>query len=176
MLDFAKELAAWQPLFTTEAAVCATLAGLLFVALSLHAGSLRDAENTNLRRLGEHTFADFILVLFVALFFLVPSATPRVLSEILFLIVAVGSKPFLRVFAQALHDHEARLHRQYLLKRLGLSLLARALLLAGAVSLFLAHDEHVEIMQDLMFVFSGTTVLLIAATRNAWFLLVHELG
>jgi hypothetical protein len=176
MVNFVQELAAWQPFFATLAAVCATLAGLLFVALSLHAATLRASHNANLKRLAQHTFGDFIMVLFVGLFFLIPGALRTFEGLALILIVGVGSRQVPDLCVQALRDEDASRHRQYLFKRMGLSLLARALLLTGAGALLLQHEDHVDVWQDLLYVFIGATTLLIAATRNAWFLLVHELG
>lgn len=72
MQDFSRVLEAWAPFFTTLTLACATLAGLLFVALSLHAGALRSEENINLRRLSNHTFGDFVTIMFIGLFFIAP--------------------------------------------------------------------------------------------------------
>jgi hypothetical protein len=160
----------------TLAGICATLAGLLFVALSLHVVSLRAAENANLRRLAQHTFGDFILVLFVALFFIIPGTNPVFLAVVLLMLVVVlGSRQFPGLVLQALRDRDASQHRQYLIRRLGLSLLARVLLLAGAASLYFQHASHADIQEAMTFVFSGGVSLVISSTRNAWFLLVHEL-
>ena len=176
MYDFARDLAAWQPFFITLAGVCATLAGLLFVALSLHAANLRAAENANLRRLAQHTFGDFILVLFTGLFFIIPGTNPAFLGAVLLMLVVVASRQFPDLMLQALRDHDTSLHRQYLIRRLGLSLLARVLLLCGAFDLYLRHTNHIDVQDDMIFVFSGSASLVISSTRNAWFLLVHELG
>ncbi|MGH8370605.1 MAG: hypothetical protein ACRESC_06455, partial [Gammaproteobacteria bacterium] len=62
----------WLPFFTTLTVACATLAGLLFVALSLHAAVLRNSQNSNLRRLASLTFGNFVTIMFIGLFFIAP--------------------------------------------------------------------------------------------------------
>ncbi|HEY3859541.1 MAG TPA: hypothetical protein VGM47_08025 [Gammaproteobacteria bacterium] len=175
MQDLSQEFVSWQPLFITQAGICATLAGLLFVALSLHAATMRLPQNVNLKRLAENTFSDFILVLFVGLFTLIPGETATVLGVSLLMTVVVVSRPFLGLFVKTLRDREARLHRQHLFWRLGLALLARIFLIIGAYGLLTWHADRYDIWRDLLFVFSGATALMISATRNAWFLLMHEL-
>lgn len=59
----------------TIAAVTATLAGLMFVALTLHIQAFKDPSKANLRRVAEHTFTDFYLTILMGLFLIVPRFT-----------------------------------------------------------------------------------------------------
>jgi hypothetical protein len=176
METFSQQLGAWQPFFTTLAMLCATLAGLLFVALSLHAASLRGDSRANLRRLAQLSFGDFVQVLFIGTFFIVPLVKPEFFGIVTVMIVAVGMRELVGRFLEAWRDRAHAEHRSYIIRRMGLSLLGRLMLLSGGVGLLLWHDTRPDLLQDLMFVFSGSVVLLIAALRNAWFLLIHELG
>lgn len=176
MQDFAHVIGAWQPFFITLAGVCATLAGLLFVALSLHAGALRDAGNANLRRLAQLTFGDLVQILFVGMFYSVPLAPASFYGMATLLIVALGIPDLGGKLLEALRDRQHSQHRLYIFRRLGAAVLGRTLLVVGAVGLLRQHDDAQLIWQDLLFVFSGSVALLIAAMRNAWFLLMRELA
>jgi hypothetical protein len=69
------ELVAWQSFFATLAAATATLAGLLFVALSLNLELLMRDEHQHAKRVATQTFAMFLYVLIVALLLLMPHGT-----------------------------------------------------------------------------------------------------
>src|ERR1051325_5298678 len=68
--SFVERIVQWQPFFITVATVAGTLVGLLFISLSIN----RDAivGNHTLFRLARRSFADFIFILLIALFFLIP--------------------------------------------------------------------------------------------------------
>jgi len=173
---FTQQMGAWQPFFITLAGICATLAGLLFVALSLHATSLHDAESSNLKRLAQQTFGDFLQVLFVGLFYLVPLANARFFGITTLFIVVIGVKEMAQRFLDAWRDRAHSQHRAYIIRRFGLSLLGRVMLALAGILLILQNDTRAYAWQDLMFVFSGSVVLLIAAIRNAWYLLINEMS
>jgi hypothetical protein len=173
---FSQQIGAWQPFFITLAGICATLAGLLFVALSLLAASLHDACSSGLKRLAQQTFGDFLQVLFVGLFFLVPLADARFFGITTLMITAVGLREMGPRFLEAWRDRAHSQHRAYIIRRFGLSLLARAMLTLGGAWLILQHDTRPDVWEDLMLIFSGSTMLLIAAIRNAWYLLINEMG
>ena len=176
MEAFSQQLGAWIPFFTTLAVLCATLAGLLFVALSLHVTVLKAEGGVNLRRLAQQTFGDFVQVLFIGTFFIVPMPRPEFFGVAALLIVVVGLKESGGRFWEAWRDRGHAEHRSYFIRRFAMSLIGRALLVAGGLGLLLDHDGTAALRQDLLFVFSGSMGLMIAALRNAWFLLVHELG
>lgn len=60
----------WQSFYSTLAAVAATLAGLLFVALSLNLELLVRAEHEHTARIARQTFTMFLSVLVGALLLL----------------------------------------------------------------------------------------------------------
>ena len=174
MQDFAQQIATWQPFFATLAAACATLVGLLFVALSLQTGILRDAGKANLHRLAQHTFGDFVQVLFIGVFYMVPVPAATFFGVATVMIVVVALPELAQRFLQAWRDRGHALHRSHIIRRLGLSCIGRGLLAAGGVGLLLEHADNGQISQDLMLVFSGSMSLLISGLRNAWFLLLQE--
>lgn len=171
---FTQHMAAWQPFFITVATVCATLAGLLFVAISLHPANRDEAGKINLRRLAEHTFSDFLLVLFIGLFFSVPGEPPQFYALATVVIVAAGIREPAQRVLEAWRDRGHATHRMYFLRRVGPSLLGRVLLLIGSASLYLHRADGTQVEQDMLWFFSGSLVPLIAAMRNAWFLILQE--
>ncbi len=175
MQEFYRQLATWQPFFIGLAALCATLVGLLFVALSLHEHRPDKESKTNLRRLAQHTFADFVQVLFVGLFFSVPEMTPGFFGIGTVLIVGFGLRQIGARLLEAWRDRAHALHRHHVMRRLVLSLVGRALLLAAGLTLLLPKPDADIIRQSLLLVFSGSEVLLISALSNAWFLFTEQL-
>jgi len=73
MESFNDLLTRWQPFFTAVAGVAATLAGLLFVSLSINREKIAAPENHVLMRLAQRSFGDLIFTLFISLMFLVPN-------------------------------------------------------------------------------------------------------
>ena len=174
MHNFSGDLGQWLPFFTTLTVACATLAGLLFVALSLHASILRSEENINLRRLSTHTFGDFVTIMFIGLFFIAPwpvqtYAAIGALITVIIAFVHTGQRAL-----ELLREHGTIEHRKYLMARLRLTVLALLLLLIGAVSLLLPLIVN-GFNAGMLFIFGGSVILLVSAMKNTWYLLAHEL-
>jgi hypothetical protein len=79
-MTFEQQIVLWQPFFTTVATVAATLVGLLFVSLSINRDKITAGSNRLLLRIAQRSFSDFIIVLLVALFFLIPGEGRRALA------------------------------------------------------------------------------------------------
>lgn len=175
MQNFTQELAGWLPFFTTLTMACATLAGLLFVALSLHASALRSEENINLRRLSTHTFGDFVTIMFVGLFFIAPwpVATFPAIGTLITVVIAFvyTGKEILELF----RSRGSQQHRRYLVARLRLTVIGLLLLFIGALNLGLPYIHVIGGDSSLIFIFAGSVVLLVSAMKNTWYLLAHEL-
>lgn len=171
---FTQQMGAWQTFFITLAGMGTTLAGLLFVAISLHPANQDEAAKTNLRRLADHTFADLVQVLFIGVCFAAPGQPPAFYAMVSVAIVVAGTRdPALRLW-EAWHDRNQSIHRRHFIRRVGLSLLGRALLCIGGVTLYLHNSTGPEVEQAMMLMFSGSLVLLIAGMRNAWYLILQE--
>lgn len=76
MESFYDKLTHWQPFFSTVAGATATLAGLLFVALSINREKLMAMENRELLRSAKRSFGDYLFAMFIALLFLMPNHEP----------------------------------------------------------------------------------------------------
>ena len=76
MNEFTQMLQSWQSFYATIASASATLAGLLFVSLSLNRSRLDEQA----QRFARTTFANLVNVLVLALIFLIPHQEPTALS------------------------------------------------------------------------------------------------
>ncbi|MGH7994463.1 MAG: hypothetical protein ACREDQ_13155 [Limisphaerales bacterium] len=69
-MSFADRIVQWQPFFITVATLSGTLVGLLFISLSINREAI--TANRTLLRLARRSFSDFIFILLISLFFLIP--------------------------------------------------------------------------------------------------------
>ena len=76
MNEFSQMLQSWQTFYATIASASATLAGLLFLSLSINRARLDE----HARRFARGTFGNLICVLVLSLLFLVPNQEPIGLS------------------------------------------------------------------------------------------------
>jgi hypothetical protein len=87
--DFLLRIAEWRTFYFTLAGACATLIGLLFVALSINVNSLNREDNAQLMRLGRDTLGHFLVVMMTSLMFLVPNM-PAIGLGIALLVIGVS--------------------------------------------------------------------------------------
>jgi len=69
---FIDRIVQWQPFFITVATVAGTLVGLLFISLSINKDAIVSTSNPALLRLARRSFSDFIFIVLISLFFLIP--------------------------------------------------------------------------------------------------------
>ena len=164
---YAQRIQEWQWFYATVAGACATIIGLLFVALSNNVDILTRQENAESMRLAKQTFADLILVLLVALSFLVPRQGRGGLVLSLWLLALAWILAVQKSFREALGEQKGRVRPGYLLRVFGLSALGGlGLILIG----LLLRSGHIDSIHWLVFVLAA---LLASAMRNSWYLLVH---
>lgn len=167
MDPFVERLQQWQIFYATVAAACATLTGLLFVALSMNVDLLNRAENTERMLLARQTFSEFLLVLMVALVFLIPGLGPLGLSVAL---VALGGAWIFsagRSFRAIQRKRKTASWLAAYLKGFGVSIAAASGVLIVAGCMLLGYSES---LYGLVFMLAA---LLGSASRNAWALLVE---
>ena len=87
--SFSQAITGWQGFYALAGAASATLVGLLFIAVSLHLDIFSDESETEIRSLAENTLINFLSILMIALFFLIPHLSPAGLGLPL-LAVAIG--------------------------------------------------------------------------------------
>lgn len=165
MDPFIERLQTWQPFYATVAAVCATLTGLLFVALSMNVDILRRAENREGLWLARQTFSEFLLVLMVALIFLIPGLGPMGLGISLLCMGSAWSVAAGNAFRVNLWQGKMNLGQ--FVRAFGLSLVGTFGVLVIAVCMLLGYADA---LYGLVFMLAA---LLGSASRNAWALLVE---
>ncbi|MDB6125852.1 MAG: hypothetical protein JWQ71_4845 [Pedosphaera sp.] len=101
MESFNDLITRWQPFFSAVAGVAATLAGLLFVSLSINREKITAQENRKLLRLAQRSFADYLYALFISLMFLMPNHESYGLAIPLFMVVAVRVWFLIRVIQRS---------------------------------------------------------------------------
>lgn len=144
-----------------------TLAGLLFVALSIHIDLLIHGSRAHLLTLSRHTLSSFILVLAVSLAFLTPGLRPRILgSELIAFGVVFGAIGF-RQLRRPAQSEDPRLTYDHMKNRFRLPLIGYALIVAVGVAILAG------IYEMLYWMVAALCLLLGNAAGTSWELLVR---
>lgn len=158
----------WQNFYLLTGGAAATLAGLMFVAVTFGAGLVQKSSADSARAFIDPTFAQFLQVLLTGCVLVVPVLTPRVLGVLLVLAATVrtgGLFWVLRQFRRA-HARHGDLELSDWLSAIVLPGLAYALLLASGVGFLAGRAEA----------FTGLAIVTIAllgvGVWSAWELLV----
>ncbi len=166
MDNFAAQIKEWQTFYATMAAACATLVGLLFVAVSLNADYLLQKSNSGSLRVARTAFRDFLPVLLMALLFLIPNLPPFGLGSGLMVLGVAGLVSVVRqIVASRRSDSAAAASanvRSYVL-----SLAGTIGVIALAVAMML---EYTKVLYWLVVVWAA---LLSSASSTAWALLTQ---
>lgn len=160
------ELVSWQSFFATLASATATLAGLLFVALSFNLELLLRDEHEHSKRIATETFALFLYVLIVALLLLMPHSTRLELALEVAAVGVVGLANAMRRLVQTFQTSPGTAFREHALQRFTASM---SVFLAMVVAAFGVLRHWPWAIHWLGMVLVG---LLIVAARRAWYLLV----
>jgi hypothetical protein len=156
----------WQSFYSTLAAVAATLAGLLFVALSLNLDLLERTEHEHTARIARQTFTMFLSVLVGALLLLMPQETRFGLELNVGVIGAIGLAGATMFLVQTWRAAPATASRRGALRRFGWSL---AVFLALAIAAIGVLRRWPWVLHWIGIIL---VVLLLGAVRRAWYLLV----
>ena len=157
----AQQVSEWRDFYIVAATAAATLVGLLFVSLSLHAPATRGQLVTVARG----AFAASVTILVVAFLFLAPSLNEVSLGVVLIVAAAINGQAAVARLRAVLRDQRVSSPLLTTVLRLGLSVLAIAVL---AVSGILGLAGH----PDLGLVAVSVAVLGLQAARSSWDLLL----
>lgn len=169
MENFSTFTQACVPYFSAVAQVSGGLLGLVFVALTFNPKALGLREHPALRNLAQQTFADFLMVLVVALIMLLPNTLPRQVGLILASIAALAGIRIVRSLFALRRDATGSWKRGLILQRYGLSLLGHIGLIAAGV-LLAGNGATGSAMGSLLLM--SPLALLVSGTRSAWLLVV----
>jgi hypothetical protein len=161
-----QQLRDWQLFYSTVSLASVTLAGLLFVSLSLHHETIKGSPDGRMLRLARGSFGDFLYLLMIGLVFLVPHQVPFGLAVALF---ALGAARVIGILRQA-RSQAGRRRGSNTLREIALPALASLGLIAVGV----------EVLRgDMLALYALVLVvaaLLATASWNAWLILVEEEG
>ncbi len=168
MDSFTDSLTKWQPFFSTVAAVAATLAGLLFVSLSLNREKITAQENRLLLRLAQRSFGDFLYALFIALMFLMPNHMPYPLVIPLICFSAVRAWLLVRSIRRSSKTTWNNPDKFGVWRDYAFQTVTSLGLLAAAVAIYRGEMLATYLLVPII------SFLLYNATMNAWSLLILE--
>jgi len=165
--QFSEQLREWQIFYSTVSLASVTLAGLLFVSLSLHGESLRRHKDSLQMRLARGSFGDFLYVLMLGLVFLVPHQAPFGLAIALFVLGAARGFGIARQALGTRRRNAPRGARLDVLREIALPALAALGLIIIGVEVL--RGDYLSIYGLVLVV----AALLATASWNAWLILVE---
>ncbi len=168
-MRFDEQILKWQSFFITLATVAGTLIGLLFISLSLTRDKV--VSNPVVFRLARRSFSDFLHVVLVSLFFLIPAEGNKALGMELLL---VGILRIKLLFKQAKFRVGSG-QKSTVLKMVSeyvMPVLSTAGLLIAGVEIYLGGDNAIASIYYVVVPVIAT--LLFSACSNAWLLLMEE--
>ncbi len=168
MQTFAELIRSWQIFYATLAAACATLVGLLFIALTVNPGTSRGGASSWDLRIARKTFGDFLLVLMTSLMFLVPGLPPDGLAVAL---VALGIAwipgMLIRMIVGMARNGRTKVPLARRIRAFSLSLAGGVGLVVVGIALWLGYTD---VLYWLVCVLAA---LLASAASTAWILLTR---
>ncbi len=168
MNAFTDQLAEWQVFYSTVALTSVTIAGLLFVSLSINREAVRGGGQGLSLRLAREGFGDFLYVLMIGLVFLVPHQVPIGLAVALFVLGLARGVGLVRRALRTANDRSQEIKAGQTLREVALPSIASVGLLVVGVEV--VRGDMLAIY-GLVFVIA---TLLATASRNAWLLLTQE--
>jgi len=165
-VSWEEQVAGWREFYLMAGTAAVTLAGLLFVAISLHIDALVQETHEHLVALARVTLFSFLFVMVLALVMLIPHQSMRVNGAMLVAIAVPYSVITVREMRRPARGH-ADFSSALFRRRLILPLIAYAGTAAVGVQLVRHRTDY------LLGLFSVTVLLLGNAAGTSWDLLVR---
>jgi|WetSurMetagenome_2_1015567.scaffolds.fasta_scaffold06508_8 hypothetical protein len=166
-IEFTQVLKDWQLFFSTVALASVTLAGLLFVSLSLRFEKIHLKSMAGTMELARHSFSDFLYVLMLGLIFLVPHPVPFGLAVALFVMGIARAVGLIR-YRTKKDDRVDQIRKSgKFFRESALSGIAAVGLIVVAVMVFLGNMISIYVLVLVI------AALLATASWNAWLILVE---
>jgi hypothetical protein len=166
-MDFKAVAESWHDFYVTAGAAAATLVGLLFVGLSINLDAVTAEEGSGLRLLAEQAFSNFVFVLLIALFVLIPNQDATSLTIELGIVGALGAARVARRWRSFGRRPDRFGGRNYLLRRLGVPGLASVALIL--IAFWFPRDA----LSAFFWLLGVVLIFLTSAADSSWDLLVE---
>jgi hypothetical protein len=168
MDEFVNTLREWEIFYSTVALASATLAGLLFVSLSIRQDRMKEQSFRSLVKLARGSFGDFLYVLMLGLVFLVPHPEPLGLAIALFVLGGSRAIGLGRQISVLLRTRTRELESAHAFRGIILpSIASIGLIVVG-----------IEVLRGVMISIYALVLVIAAlltrASWNAWLILVAE--
>jgi hypothetical protein len=164
-MNYQTALQSWHDFYAVTGEGAASLVGLLFVGLSLHLRLV--LEHADVRALARATFTNFITLLLVALFMVIPEDRSSGTGLELFLVGLVAFGLIGWSLMPGMRSPRRTITLRRLLLRFGSGALAVLVLAAGGVYLMAGDYKN-----GLSVPVYATMALFVVSLRNSWDLLV----
>jgi hypothetical protein len=166
---FAGTIDQWHDFYITAGTASATLIGLLFVSVSLHADFITDPAAEGVLASARRAFTGFITVVLIALMFVIPAQSPRGLGFplVAFSLVYLQETVHIVGILRREHTHLADLIGSTSnLGRIGTGLISSVGLLIISLTILSGSTNYLNWLVAVI------GVLLIGAAQNCWSLLL----
>lgn len=158
----------WHEFYLLAGTAAVTLVGLLFVALSFHLDTLLHDQRSHLLAAARMAFMNFVFVLVLSLFFLMPNAPPRVIGIGALALSSMTLGYVLWNAIRARRKGPLSDHEQFLRRRFAIGGLVLGIALAASIG-FVIEPHRSSLMQFMAL----TIVVLVNAAGMSWDLLVQ---
>jgi len=157
----------WHDFYLMAGTAAVTLAGLLFVALSLHLDQLVKDNHSHLLALGRITLMSFTMVLMISLIMLVPPMSARQTGIMMLGVSIAGILVTSRMSMSAKHHEEAGFTRGQMRKRILFPVIAYIMMALSGAGVMLGIPEL------LYFMIGAICMVLGNAAGTSWELIVQ---
>ena len=166
-MQFAEWLGHWHEFYLMAGTAAVTLAGLLFVALSMHLDRLVEESHEHLLALARVTLLSYTMVLFASMYMLIPPSSRRQTAIMLSVMSVVGLMTTARLMRSARHHDEAGFSRGQVRKRMLFPAIGYVMMLLTGISVGLGIPE-------MLYMMVGSTCMILGnAAGTSWELLVQ---
>jgi len=165
--SFAASLDEWRDFYIAISAASATLMGLLFVSVSLKSEVYAGPQNPDLRATAVNTFASFLFLMLDALYVLIPHQSSDTLGWTLVITTFFQIRVMADEIRNVLRSVSLRGFTMELFWRLVLPFISAVIVLAVGIALIFGREGALD-----WFV-SAAIMMMVTATRNAWYLLLE---
>ena len=166
-VPFAEQVEQWHDFYLMAGTAAVTLAGLLFVALSLHLDLLVEAGHEHLLGLSRATLTTFVSVLIASLLMLVPGTSMRMTGLMLVIVALAGLVTTVYFSRHMSKHHGGALSAQQMRRRTLMPMIAYLMILSGGAGVAMGAPEMLFNM------IGGVCMILGNAAGTSWELLVR---